>query len=181
MAEDCQCCSFTRWENPVSSGAAYLLVSLSLLYACTASDFNPLVSLGNVAILSLLGVRCLYALGVLKAGKEDLLPSGLFECSFEGLYACGNKTIGRFHGWTSKGKAPVLAAVLFAVVLLGDLLGTLGLLFWTAQVVFGLGAAKTFLKVDVKSLLKAQFQQVNTQANSLLERIPRAKSVSKQA
>ena len=181
MAEDCQCCSFTRWENPLTSGAAYLLLSVSLMYAWTASDFNPLVSLGNVAIFSLLGVRCLYAFGVLQASKDDLLPSSLFEGSFERLYACINKSVGRFHEWTSTGKAPILAGLLFAVVLLGDLFGTLGLLFWAVQVAFALGAAKAFAGVDVKTLLKAQFQQINTQAAALLEHIPRAKSVTKQA
>lgn len=181
MAEDCKCCSLTRWESPVTSGVAYLLISLSLMYSCCTSDFNPLVSLGNVVILSLLGVRCLCALGVVQTGEQDLVPSSLFEGNFEGVYKCVNKTVGRFHEWASASKAPLLAAGLFAVVLLGDLLGTLGFLFWTVQVAFGLGAARAFAGLDVCAVLNSQLQQVSTQASALLQRVPRAKSVTKQA
>lgn len=181
MAEDCKCCHLTHWENPVTSGAAYLFLSLTLIYASLCSDFNPIVSLGNVAILSLLGVRCLYALGVMQKGQEDLLPAGLLESSFEGLYTCVNKNVGRLHEWSGAAKAPMLAGLLLTVVVLGDLLGTLGLLFWTVQVAFGLGALRTFLGMDVKAMVKSYLQQVATQSSALLARIPRAKSVTKQA
>ena len=181
MADNCKCCSFTKWENPVHSGAIYLALSFTLLYAMFCPECNPTACLGNSLILFFIGVKCVSALGFLPpSDKSDLIPSSWFEGDlFEDLYTSLNDTVGKFHSMATTGKAPVLAGALFGVMVLGELVGTMGVVFWMVQGVFAAGAVKTFAGIDITSRICAYSRLIEDQVHAVLAIVPRATSVSK--